>query len=108
MGEYLLDLRLQGVMSVHSLKFPDIRVIIHCIVTMAMVPVKVCLNGSCKMITTYAFLDPASNVSFITENLRHNLGCEGKHLKINLGTMGVNTSVTDTSVTAAHTYLCRY
>ena len=61
-----------------------------CIVTMAIVPVKVCLNGSCKMITTYAFLDPGSNVSFITENLRHNLGCEGKHLKINLDTMGVN------------------
>ena len=40
------------------------------------------------MINTYAFLDPGSNASFISVNLMHQLGLQGKRMKLSMDTMG--------------------
>ena len=57
--------------------------------TMAIIPVKVKLKNSIKVIMTYAFYDSGSNVSFCTNSLRKRLGCDGRKLKLSLDTMGV-------------------
>ena len=54
--------------------------------TMPIIPVKV-LSGS-KVVTCNAFLDPGSNVSFITESLAEKLNVTGKKTTISLKTMG--------------------
>ena len=56
--------------------------------TMAIIPVKVRERNSTREIVTYAFLDPGSTASFITDDLMTNLGCEGKKMKIMLETLG--------------------
>ena len=56
--------------------------------TMAIIPVKVREKNSTREIITYAFLDPGSTASFITDDLMKNLGCEGKKMKITLETLG--------------------
>ena len=56
--------------------------------TMAIIPVKVREKNSTREIVTYAFLDPGSTASFITDDLMTNLGCEGKQMKITLETLG--------------------
>ncbi|XP_046358371.2 uncharacterized protein LOC124136493 [Haliotis rufescens] len=55
---------------------------------MAIIPVMLRRKGSSPAIRTYAFLDPGSSVSFITDSMKQKLGCEGKRLKITLETMG--------------------
>ena len=56
---------------------------------MAVVPVTVRMNNGMKQATTYAFLDPGSNVSFCTDELAHKLGCSvGKTMDISINTMG--------------------
>jgi hypothetical protein len=57
--------------------------------TLAIIPVKVNMSGSSTVISTYAFLDPGSNVSFCAENLMHQLGGEGRRMKLTMDTMGV-------------------
>ena len=57
-------------------------------VTLAVIPVKVHVRGSLKMVETYAFLDPGSNVSFCSTRLMNQLNCEGKRRKLTLNTMG--------------------
>jgi hypothetical protein len=42
-------------------------------VTMAVIPVKVHIRGSSRFVTTYAFLDPGSNISFCTYQLMKQL-----------------------------------
>ena len=54
--------------------------------TMPIIPVKV-FQGS-HMVTCYAFLDPGSNVSFVTERLVDKLKASGIKTTINLKTMG--------------------
>ena len=56
--------------------------------TMAIIPVMVRKKNSAKEVVTYAFLDPGSTASFITDDLMRNLGCEGKIMKITLETLG--------------------
>ena len=57
--------------------------------TMAVVPVTVRMNNGMQQATTYAFLDPGSNVSFCTDELAHKLGCSvGKTMDISINTMG--------------------
>ena len=36
---------------------------------MAIIPVKVRLRGSCRLVETYAFMDPGSNISFCSDHL---------------------------------------
>ena len=61
--------------------------------TMAIIPVKVRLSGSTRVLKTYAFLDPGSNVSFCSENLRRSLGAQGRRLKLNMETMGMAQTI---------------
>ncbi|XP_046564200.1 uncharacterized protein LOC124273030 [Haliotis rubra] len=56
--------------------------------TMAIIPVRVRTRNTCKTVETCAFLDPGSSVSFCSEQLMDQLGCEGKQMKISLETMG--------------------
>jgi hypothetical protein len=56
--------------------------------TMAIIPVKVRISGSNIAVTTYAFLDPGSNVSFCTAKLMCQLGIEGKRMRLRMDTMG--------------------
>ncbi|XP_071094895.1 uncharacterized protein [Haliotis cracherodii] len=55
---------------------------------MAIIPVMLRRKGSSHAIRTYAFLDPGSSVSFITDSMKQKLGSDGKILKITLETMG--------------------
>ena len=41
-----------------------------------------------KVVTTYAFLDPGSNVSFCSEDLCRELGVSGSNISLELKTMG--------------------
>ena len=55
---------------------------------LAVVPVKIKAHkGSC-LIETYAFLDPGSNATFVTEKLMEQLSVRGKKTEILLRTMG--------------------
>ena len=56
--------------------------------SMAIIPVKVRVQGNNTAITTYAFLDPGSNASFCAEHLMHQLGVVGKQMKLTMNTMG--------------------
>lgn len=56
--------------------------------TMAIVPVKVRIKGSNSAVCTYAFIDQGSNISFCTDRLMHQLGIEGKRMKLTMNTMG--------------------
>ena len=58
-------------------------------VTMAVVPVQVGMVGSTQMVHTYAFLDPGSNASFISDNLVQQLGLQGTKMTLSMDTMGV-------------------
>lgn len=54
------------------------------------VPVKVKSRSSGRSIETYAFIDPGSTATFITEDLRKKLNEKGKLTQISLSTMGQN------------------
>ena len=56
--------------------------------TMAIIPVKIRKKGTTNSVTTYAFIDTGSNVSFCLENLMHQLGVNGKRVKLSMDTMG--------------------
>ena len=56
--------------------------------TMAIIPVKVRVKGSTTVISTYAFMDPGSNVSFCTVTLMYQLGLQGKQMSLTMDTMG--------------------
>jgi len=55
---------------------------------MAILPVRIRKKGCNNSITTYAFIDSGSNVSFCAENLMHQLGATGKRVKLSIDTMG--------------------
>ena len=55
---------------------------------MVIVPVRVQLRSKPASVTTYAFLDSGSSVSFCTESLAKKLGRDGKAIKLTIGTMG--------------------
>ena len=57
-------------------------------VAMAIIPVKVRRRGSGRLVETYAFMDPGSNVSFCSDHLMRQLGCEGKSRRLTTDTMG--------------------
>jgi hypothetical protein len=57
--------------------------------TLAVVPVKLRKKNGMKEITTYAFLDPGSNVSFCTEALMKELSTDRKRVRISMNTMGI-------------------
>ena len=61
--------------------------------TMAIVPVKVRMKNSMKEVQTYAFLDPGSNVSFVTDGLLQQIGGHGQKRNITMNTMGVCQSL---------------
>ena len=65
---------------------------------MAIVPVRIRRTSCSKDIITYAFLDPGSSVSFCTEKIMRQLGCEGHRLRITLDTMGVPHTMNTYSV----------
>ncbi|XP_041372822.1 uncharacterized protein LOC121386089 [Gigantopelta aegis] len=56
--------------------------------TLAIIPVKVAMKDSLKIVETYASLDPGSTVSFCSESLIMKLGCSGKKMEITIDTMG--------------------
>jgi hypothetical protein len=56
--------------------------------TMAILPVRVRKKGCNSSVITYAFIDSGSNVSFCAENLMHQLGANGKRVKLSIDTMG--------------------
>ena len=56
---------------------------------MVIIPVKIRRKNSIKECVTYAFFDPGSNVSFISDELRHDLCVDGKRMNITVNTMGV-------------------
>ena len=58
-------------------------------VTMAIIPVKVKLRGSLIHVSTYAFYDPGSNVSFCSEQIMNLPRASGQRTKLSLETMGV-------------------
>ena len=60
---------------------------------LAVVPVKVKANKGSLVIETYAFLDPGSNATFITEKLMEQLSVRGKRTEILLRTMGYEKPV---------------
>ncbi|XDV20313.1 hypothetical protein PO909_025662 [Leuciscus waleckii] len=55
---------------------------------LAIVPVHVKVKKGNKIVTTYAFLDPGSNVTFCTEKLMASLNVTGRKTSILLKTMG--------------------
>lgn len=56
--------------------------------TLSVIPVKVKLSKGCKIVETYAFLDPGSSATFCTEELMRQLNGTGKKAEILLKTMG--------------------
>ena len=56
--------------------------------SLSVLPVKVRLNKSTKVIETYAFLDPGSSATFCTESLMTQLNAPGQKMDILLKTMG--------------------
>ncbi|XP_046564520.1 uncharacterized protein LOC124273324 [Haliotis rubra] len=52
--------------------------------TLAVIPVKVTFKDTLKVISTYAFLDPGSTISFCSESLMNQLGCNGKSKKVEI------------------------
>lgn len=61
--------------------------------TMAIIPVKVRVRGSSVAVSTYAFFDSGSNISFCTERLMYQLGVEGKSMKLKMETMGTPQTI---------------
>lgn len=61
--------------------------------TLAIVPVKVKVSNSDKVINTHAFLDPGSSATFCTDSLKRKLNVSGKNTTILLCTMGQEKSV---------------
>ena len=57
-------------------------------VTMAVVPVQVGMVVSTQMVHTYAFLDPGSNASFISDSLVQQLGLQGTKMTLSMDSMG--------------------
>ena len=55
--------------------------------TLAIIPVKVSLKGSHKVIETLAFLDPGSTATFCSESLMTKLNCTGKRVKYKMETL---------------------
>lgn len=55
---------------------------------MAIIPIKVKIKNSTKVVETYAFLDPGSSVSFCTDRLIEQIGGSGPQMKVTLDTMG--------------------
>ncbi len=56
--------------------------------TLAIIPVRLGTQNGTKTVETYAFLDPGSTVSFITEKLRQELNCQGQKKTLSVQTMG--------------------
>ncbi|KAK0150375.1 hypothetical protein N1851_008532 [Merluccius polli] len=61
--------------------------------TLAIVPVKVKVSNSDKVINTHAFLDPGSSATFCTDSLKRKLNISGKNTTILLCTMGQEKNV---------------
>ncbi|XDV29327.1 hypothetical protein PO909_032464 [Leuciscus waleckii] len=61
--------------------------------TLAIVPVKVKVSNSDKVINTHAFLDPGSSATFCTDSLKRKLNITGKNTTILLCTMGQEKNV---------------
>lgn len=66
--------------------------------TLAIVPVKVKMFNSDKIIHTYAFLDPGSSATFCADSLKRKLNAPGKNCKILLRTMGQERPVSSSVV----------
>ncbi|KAL2098438.1 hypothetical protein ACEWY4_007645 [Coilia grayii] len=66
--------------------------------TLAIVPVKVKMFNSDKIIHTYAFLDPGSSATFCTDSLKRKLNTCGKNCTILLRTMGQEKPVSSSVV----------
>lgn len=66
--------------------------------TLAIVPVKVKMFNSDKIIHTYAFLDPGSSATFCTKSLKGKLNTPGKNCKILLRTLGQEKPVSSSVV----------
>lgn len=56
--------------------------------TLAIVPVKVKVSNTDKIIHTHAFLDPGSSATFCTDSLKRKLNFSGKNATILLCTVG--------------------
>lgn len=67
-------------------------------VYVAIVPVKVRMQGSDTVITTYAAQDPYSTAAFVTQSLMDKLQVKGKNTKISLTTMEKENSVFKTKI----------
>ncbi|XP_071944927.1 uncharacterized protein [Antedon mediterranea] len=62
--------------------------------TLAIVPVQVTARNGSQPIKTYAFFDPGSSISFISDELLHKTGAEGKRAKLSIDTMGNKHTMT--------------
>ena len=62
--------------------------------TLAIIPVKVSVKGSHKVIETLAFLDPGSTATFCSESLMNKLNCTGRKVKYKVETLVGNQEVT--------------
>ena len=62
--------------------------------TMAIIPVKVRVKGHTTAISTYAFMDPGSNVSFCALTLMYQLGLQGKQMSLTMNTMSTRHTFT--------------
>ena len=54
--------------------------------TLAIIPIKISVKGSHKVIETLAFLDPGSTATFCSEGLMNKLNCSGKKVRYKLET----------------------
>ncbi len=59
-----------------------------CKTTMSVIPVKVKMKDSRRVVETYTFLDPGSSISFCSTSLMEKLDCSSKPMKITIDTMG--------------------
>ncbi|XP_070554736.1 uncharacterized protein [Ptychodera flava] len=76
----------------------------HCKVLLTIIPVKVKLKGSNRMVQTYAFLDTGSVISFCTEALQRKLGATGRKTKLTVNTVNGLGSHTCDKVTGIEVY----
>ncbi|XP_070537534.1 uncharacterized protein [Ptychodera flava] len=76
----------------------------NCKVLLTIIPVKVKLKGSNRMVQTYAFLDTGSVISFCTEALQRKLGATGRKTKLTVNTVNGLGSHTCDKVTGIEVY----
>ncbi|XP_070535114.1 uncharacterized protein [Ptychodera flava] len=76
----------------------------NCKVLLTIIPVKVKLKGSNRMVQTYAFLDTGSVISFCTEALQRKVGATGRKTKLTVNTVNGLGSHTCDKVTGIEVY----